>query len=245
MSHVLEADKNRFRIKVADVDSRLEDVLAGFTAADRIGLVVRSPFAGFGASALVVRAVIAFYQERSGQGEVYPDFFLFAVGRPLGDHSMLEIWPEHHEVVVPPDAELILQAVNDRAITHLLVEDGDPSASLLSNWTMQSARGRIRSCLAFSPSGRARDADVEMANDAVAEGFVASALDPDRAIAEAVDGGFEDFIPYIRSRVAEVDQATRAAFLAARAPIRVGEHAVESYRRISLDEAFGLLSPAR
>ena len=54
---------------------------------------------------------------RGGAFFIYPDYFLFHVGGPLGDHSMLDIWPSHKEVVVPDQAEALLQAINDRAIT--------------------------------------------------------------------------------------------------------------------------------
>jgi len=57
---------------------------------------------------------------------IYPDYFLFHVGRPLGDHARLDIWPRRKEVVVPEDPQGVLDAINDRAITRLVVEDGEP-----------------------------------------------------------------------------------------------------------------------
>jgi hypothetical protein len=47
-----------------------------------------------------------------------------AVG--LGDHRRLDVWPGHKEVVVEAEAQRILEAIDDRAITRLLVEDGVP-----------------------------------------------------------------------------------------------------------------------
>ncbi len=37
---------------------------------------------------------------------------------------MFDVWPDHKEVTVPDHAEELLQAINDRGITRLLVEDG-------------------------------------------------------------------------------------------------------------------------
>lgn len=39
------------------------------------------------------------------------------------DHSSLDVWPPHKEVIVPNEPEQILEAINDRGITRLLVED--------------------------------------------------------------------------------------------------------------------------
>ena len=46
------------------------------------------------------------------------------MGGPLGDHGRLDVWPRRKEVVVEDDPERILEVVDDRAITRLLVEDG-------------------------------------------------------------------------------------------------------------------------
>lgn len=209
-----------------EVDGRpagIEDVFEGFGEHDRVGLVMRRPCGAVGASALLTAAITAFYDVQRSRSEhflVYPDYFLFHVGGPLGDHGRLDIWPRRKEVVVEDDPERILEAIDDRGITRLLVEDGTPGGGSLAEEPVASARSRIRSCLAYSPAGRARDADVRVASNPVSEGYVETVL-------------------LERSR--EIDPDVRRAILAARGELVEGGAPVESYRRIGLDEALALL----
>jgi hypothetical protein len=211
-----------FEIEVAGRPARIEDLFAGFSEHDRIGLVMRRPCGAVGASALLTAAITAFYDFQRARSErffVYPDYFLFHVGGPLGDHARLDVWPPRKEVVVEEDPDRILEAVDDRGITRLLVEDGPRAERRLAEEPVASARLRVRSCLAYSPSGRVEDADVRIASNRVAEGYVETVLE--------------------RSR--EIDPAARHAIgLARRALVEDGVP-VESYRRIELDEALALL----
>src|ERR1700761_809792 len=93
-----------FQIELAGAPATIEQVLPGFEPGDRLGIVVREPCGAVGASCLLLSAVTAFYdaqRARSPEFFIYPDYFLLHVGRPLGDHSMLDVWPAHKEVVVP------------------------------------------------------------------------------------------------------------------------------------------------
>src|SRR5215216_2291528 len=119
-----------FRIELAGRSARLEELFEGFTEHDRLGLVMRRPCGAVGASALIAATITAFYDEQRSRGRdffIYPDYYLFHVGGPLGDHARLDIWPRRKEVVVEDDPELILEAIDDRAITRLGVEDGPRS----------------------------------------------------------------------------------------------------------------------
>ena len=78
----------------------------------------------------------------------------------------------------------MLRAVNDRAITRLVVEEGEPRDPDLGPEERASARARITSCLAYSASGRVAGADVRVAANAVVEGYVDATLDPERRAAE-------------------------------------------------------------
>jgi hypothetical protein len=155
-----ELRSSSFRIALDGGEVALTELFDGFGEQDRLGVVVRRPFGAVGASALITATVTAFYDIQRSRGPdffIYPDYFLFHVGRPLGDHSMLDIWPRHKEVVVEDEPERILEAINDRAITRLVVEDGEPGgAPALERETLASARARIATCLAYSPSGRVR-----------------------------------------------------------------------------------------
>ena len=61
--------------------------------------------------------------------------------------------------------QALLEAINDRGITRLVVEDGAPRRLELDRGGVASARGRIVTCLAYSPSGRVRDGDVRIAGN--------------------------------------------------------------------------------
>ena len=107
---------------------RLEELFEGFGEQDRLGVVVNRPCGAVGASALISATVTAFYDIQRARGPdffVYPDYYLFHAGRALGDHGMLDVFPSRKEVVVPEEPDAILDAVNDRAITRLLVPAPD------------------------------------------------------------------------------------------------------------------------
>ena len=211
-----------FAVSVDGRPAGLDAVLPGFTERDRLGVVVRRPLAGAGASLLVLAAVTAFYDAQRRRGTpffVYPDFFVFHAGRRCGDHRKLDVWPAHKEVVVEPDAESLLRAINDRAITRLAVEDGAPAEPELRPETVASARGRIATCLAYGADGRARDGGVAIAGNAATERYATLMLE-------------------------QSDGAAGAAAARARARLVEDGRPVERYRAVALDAALALLAPA-
>jgi len=242
-----ELRSSSFEIQVDGRPSRLEDLFEGFGEQDRLGVVMSRPCGAVGASALISASITAFYDVQRARGPdffIYPDYYLFHVGAPLGDHARLDVWPRRKEVVVPTDAQAILEAIDDRAITRLVVEDGEPGDPKLEPDDVASARARIATCLAYSPSGRVADADVRIAGNAVTEGYVEAILAPEERIANlrAGDGeGAAARIEAIEARIGEVAPELRAPILRARGELIEGGVPVESYRRIGLDEALGLL----
>jgi hypothetical protein len=212
-----ELSSASFAVSLAGRPADLESVLPGFSDRDRLGIVVRRPLGLAGVSLLVLAAVTGFYDVQRSRGEpffIYPDYFVFHAGRTFGDHRRLEIWPPHKEVVVEPDAESLLEAVNDRGITRLAVEDGGRAGEPeLRRETLASARRRIATCLAYAPDGRARDGDVAIAGNEVTERYVGEML-AQSAGAHAADGR--------------------------RGLVRDGRP-VEKYRTVALDEALALL----
>ena len=209
-----------------EVDGRpagIEDVFEGFGEHDRLGLVMSRPCGAVGASALITATITAFYDIHRARSEkffAYPDYYLFHVGGPLGEHGRLDIWPRRKEVVVEADPDRILEAVDDRGITRLLVEDGEPGERELGEEAVASARSRIRTCLAYSAAGRVRDADVRVRSNPVSEGYVETVL---------------------LERSKDIDLDVRRAILAARGELVEDGAPVESYRRAGLDEALALL----
>jgi hypothetical protein len=211
-----------FDIRVDGRPGTLDDVLPDFGESDRVGAVIRHPCGAVGASALILSAVTAFYDVQRAQAAeffIYPDYFLFHLGAQLGDHGMLDIWPPHKEVVVDDEPEELLRAINDRGITRLLVEDRPRPQTAFERESLASARSRIITALAYCPTGRVADADVRIAGNDVTESYVAAVLERSTDVA-----------PSARERLAQ----SRRALYEDGVP-------VESYRRLTLDEALARL----
>ena len=219
-----ELASTSFAITVDGAPAALDDVFEGFSDADRLGIAVRRGCGVVGASALLLAAVTAFYDVQRGRSEdffIYPDYFVFHIGRKLGSHNRLEIWPPHKEVVVADEPEEVLRAINDRGVTRLVVEDGAPGEGVFARETLASARSRIVSAIAYTANGRTRDGDVWIAGNDVTETYVEGVLEQSR----------------------DVPSGERDRIAAARQSLLEGGRPVESYRRVDLDEALGLLAP--
>jgi hypothetical protein len=221
MHTATELASSDFAIEIAGRPASLQDVFEGFTDRDRLGVIVRRPYGATGASALILAAVTAFYDvQRQRHGPegffIYPDYFLFHVGERWGDHGMLDVWPSHKEVVVETEnSEELLRAVNDRAVTRLLVEDRARREPAFERESLASARDRIFSALAYSADGRVADPDVTVTGNSVTESYV-----------DAVIGG---------------SGGSHHDIQAARDRLRQNGIPAETYRRLSLDEALGRL----
>ena len=244
MHSARELSSSAFDLKVAGREVRLTDLFEGFGEHDRLGVIVGRPGGGLGASALITATITAFYdlqRARSPDFFIYPDYFVFHLGRPFGDHSRLDIWPAHKEVVVPAEPREVLRAVNDRAITRLVVEEGEPRDPELGAEERASARARISSCLAYSASGRVSGADVRVAANAVVEGYVDDTLDPERRAAEQRARGAEARADEIAAHGDEISPSERIRIRREREGLVEDGVPVETYRRIALDEALGRL----
>jgi hypothetical protein len=235
-----------FEIGLAGRSGSIEALFPGFGEHDRLGLVMRRPCAAVGASALIAATITAFYDIQRSRGSdffIYPDYYLFHVGGPLGDHARLDIWPRRKEVLVEDDPQRILEAIDDRAITRLAVEDGPARERELDAESVASARARIASCLAYSASGRVADADVRIESNPVAEGYVEAILDPEarmeRLRAEGGDAAVR--AETIALRAGEVASNVRREIRLARDDLLEDGVPVETYRRIELHEALALL----
>jgi hypothetical protein len=239
-----ELSSSAFEIRVAGRRVQLVDLFEGFGEHDRLGVVIGRPGGALGASALVTAAITAFYDLQRARGPdffIYPDYYLFHVGQPCGDHSRLDIWPAHKEVMVAPDPQEVLRAVNDRAITRLAVEDGEPRDGELAAEELASARARVTTCLAYSAAGRVERADVRVASNAVVEGYVDTTLDPHGRVAELRARGAHRRAEEVAVRADEIPADRREAIKRGREGLVEDGVPVETYRRIELDEALALL----
>lgn len=243
-----ELRSSSFRITLGGRDVPLTELFDGFDDRDRLGVVLRSRCGAVGASALITATVTAFYDIQRSRGTdffIYPDYFLFHVGEPLGDHSMLDVWPGHKEVVVEDDAERILEAVNDRGIGRLVVEEGEPGEPAFERETLASARERIATCLVYSPSARVRDADVRIESNPVTESYVGAVLDPEAHLDElrAGDEPAGAYAEAIAARAGEVEPGVRGRIREGRAALIENGAPVETYRQVGLDDALARLAP--
>jgi hypothetical protein len=100
-----------------------------------------------------------------------------------------------------------------------VVEDGEPGEPAtppdepaFEREALASARARILTCLAYSPTGRVEDADVRIAANEVTEGYVEDVLASEPGLLGERRALMEDGVP------------------------------VETYRRIGLEEALARLT---
>ena len=241
MHSARELTSSAFAIHVDGRRTGIPELFEGFGEQDRLGVVMSEPCGAVGASALISATVTAFYDIQRSRGPdffVYPDYFLFHVGRPLGDHARLDVWPRRKEVVVAHDPQEILEAIDDRAITRLVVEDGPPGEPDLDEEVLASARGRIVSCLAYSAAGRVDGADVRIESNPVTEGYVEAILDPETRLSRLrAEGGSDALVAAIQRRAGEVSPDVRSRIAAERVGLVESGRVVESYRRLEREEA--------
>jgi hypothetical protein len=233
-----------FAITAGGAPASVFDLFPDFDRSDRLGIVVGGPHRLVGASLLVLAAVHRFYELKRQLADefwIYPDYFAFHVEGPHGHHGAVDIWPPHKEVVVGASGTELLQAINDRAITRLVVEEDGRDPGELQAEAVASARSRLRSAYAYSPRGRVADPDVEIAGDRVTDGYVASILDPRALLARLGDS------PHaitVEEHIDEVAQDVRDRIAADRRTLVRAGRTVESYRRIPVAEAMQRLLPA-
>jgi hypothetical protein len=222
MHSTKELTSAMFAFTIGGRPGSFAEVFPGFDQRDRLGIVSRSVGGALATSALLMAAITAFYELERARSETffrYPDYFLFHVGASVGPYGMLDIWPEHKEVGVQAgDGEALLRAINDRAITRLLIEDGPAGVPEFARATLGSVG--LRDALAFAPDGRVRDADVAVRGNTATERYVAAVIDALTPLAD--------------------DE--RAALRARRLAILEDGVPTETFRRLTLDEALALIA---
>jgi hypothetical protein len=238
-----------------------EELLPEWGRLDRLGVIMTEPFGAIGASHLIQVAVTAFYDavpsRRNGslRGSdplaIYPEIYLFHVGGEFGDHSAFDFWPARKEVFLPRDARIVLDAVNDRAITRLAVPDGAPTPVEHEWKEPAAAHDRIKTVLVYGPDGHVSRPSWQIAGLTPAtESNVQRVLEPERRFASgAVEPGYSED-PILRSRHWRTrtelrrSEATHGIALAQarRQQLRDSRGlAAEEYRSGSVDEALSLL----
>ncbi|MFJ7977879.1 hypothetical protein ACIQZI_19715 [Peribacillus sp. NPDC096379] len=216
-----------FDFELNGQEALLEDIFPGFNEHDRIGVVVREVGGGTGASAVLMSALTRFYDffrpnlgVEPGQQFIYPEFFVFHVGEKYMTHYWMDIWPPHKEVIVEDDPEQILEAINDRGITRLLVEDMDLLEPIFLKETVNAAKHRIVTALAYSPSGRIENSDVKITSCEAAEKNVMDTI-------KMSEGLSNDTMEELFQR---------------RESLKINGRVTETYRRIEVADALHMLT---
>lgn len=137
------------------------EVVPIITPDDRIGVVMGAGTDGIGAGNFVLFCVTAFYdhlrEAKDGFFE-YPDYYTFQATTDPADYRMLDIYPDHKNVTVEPEAEQLLRSINDRAITILLVPEVPIKTPEIKEITRRSAERRIDYCFLYASDGRPTEA---------------------------------------------------------------------------------------
>lgn len=263
------------QLDLADFDIRIEgdaatrdDLFPSWTPWDRLGIVVDRPFGALGANALIQLAITAFYDIKPVRREgfptrqnprselaVYPEIYLLHVGGRHGFYSAYDFWPARKEVFLPADPRVVLDAVNDRAITRLLVPDVQPQPIEHEYKEPAAARDRIVSAFAYSADGRTENGDVEIITTKPAvqanayqslsgagqSGNLQARLVQVEDIAHDADLVARHWTTHSAMRSTEASEHVEEARKMRAALSRDGR-VVESYRRISVDAALQRLT---
>jgi hypothetical protein len=208
--HTTTLRSDAFVLTIDGRPAAMPDLFPGFDEHDRLGIVIGADHGAAGAGTLVLAAVTAFYDRLRATREeffAYADYFAFHVGHDRGSLRKLDVYPEHKEVVVTPDPEEILRAINDRGVTRLLVPDIAPAphvtsepriaseppaaaaaATALNPDTRDSAERRLRTALAYSPNGDTSGADVVVRGSSQSDSYIHAMLATTGGSPEAAPG---------------------------------------------------------
>jgi hypothetical protein len=254
---MLQTARQSSSMVLAPICNRLSDreALLDYRLHDRLGVVVTSPLGGLGASLMIQLATTAYYDARPARRSEpsYADIYVFHVGGRQGDFSNFDLRPSRKEVFIPEQKD-VLGTINAHAITHLVVPDAPVRSVNHVFKEPEAARDRIRHCFAYSPSGRAHNADIAL--NALDHRMVEDQLnciDPTQTLSN-IPAFLEfettaeqrqdtaDWADSFRQRLTEVSQEDRARAMTYREAISANGLPRETYRRISIDEALGMLS---
>lgn len=153
-----------FAIRIKGEEVSREELLPNWKCHDRVGIIVDEPFGAVGASLLLQLCITAFYDVLPSRRSetIYPEIYLFHIGGRYGDHSSYDIYPPRKEVFLDNNPAQILEAINDRSITRLIVVDRDCREVKHHFKEPSTARDRIVSVFAYCPTGDVGEGDIEI-----------------------------------------------------------------------------------
>jgi hypothetical protein len=250
---------NMFDIRLEDRPASIADVLPDWHAHDRFGLVIDEAFGGVGATHLLQIAMTAFYDikpSRKSELTVYPEIYAFHVGKARGAHAPYDFWPARREVILQTsDHREVLDAINDRGITRLVVPDRPMRDVVHRPKEEDAALDRIASAFVYSPSGRVSDPDLAISgNDRRTEYNPEQVLRPfsEERLAATKPSSTKpvkeldtSYVDWLRERSGDVSEVERFAAHNHRIGLRDPSGLVtETYRRVSVTEALRRLASA-
>lgn len=162
---------NEFTLKRDGARVEFSDIFPNFTTRDRVGIVSLEPGDSLKASPLLLASIGAFYEElKTVESDfyLYPDYFVFHIGEMKARHSVLDVWPQSKEVVVPADPQALLAAINDRGITRLILPVRPGAGGILMVHAVQLAARRLNTVLTTDFSGGSSAWVVEPSDPAAA-----------------------------------------------------------------------------
>jgi hypothetical protein len=269
MHTALQLSADDFGIEIDDAPASLESLFPDWQPHDRFGIVVHEPFGAIGASHLIQAAIVAFYDVRPGRragrgpgiaepndAAIYPEIYVFHVGGRHGDYSMFDFWPARKEVFVEADPRVVLDAINDRAITRLAIPEGPATPVQHEYKEPAAARDRIESVFVYSATGRVARPTITISGvGADVEANPRDVLDPEKMCSEVSAADFKRFDStdpvllerewsrLILQRAREAQDGLELA-RSRRAALEEARVLRETYRRISVDDALNCLVPA-
>ena len=258
--HTLNLDPGLLDICLDGEPARLADLFPHWSASDRLGVVIASPMEAVGAGALIAAAVARFYELRREAGAgawVYPEIYAFHAGGPFGNFSYFDFLPPRKEVVLRGATPLaLLQAVNDRAITHLAVPDAAPVAYEYIWQELNIALERIVAAFAYGGQGIVTGADVAIGLDPALDDLAHGVMRPAQLLvdwdpvttlgtarAPQGDGSARrDWLASVRDRMAETTDAERREAEQAYEACRRHGRVEQGFRRITAADALARMA---
>lgn len=145
---------DEFDVTVDGRPGSLDAVLPSLTPTDRIAIVTHTPGGSLAAAPLLLAAVGRYYEMlRSERNDFYryPSYFVVHVGQLRAYHGWLDVWSHHKEVVVAAHGQAVLEALHDRAVSRVLLEDVPPADGELMRETANWFLEEVADVLTFTP----------------------------------------------------------------------------------------------
>lgn len=183
--HTFGLSHELFDVRINGAPTGLSKAFSEWTVHDRLGIIVNSPMGALGAALLIQAATSLYYQVRQEDNvaPTYPELYAFHVGGRFGDLSYYDFLPFRKEIFLQSGNPLaVLEAVNDRAITSLVVPLAAASNYKFAWQELNPALDRLRSAFFYDPTGVIKDGDLAVTADAELDHHTEHVVHPERSL---------------------------------------------------------------